>query len=157
MTGIVGKKRRSELMSNIRGRDTAPELAVRRIAHRMGLRFRLHRKELSGLPDLVFPKHRLAVFVPGCFWRHRQGCRFSHIPKSRTGYWVQKFEKNVDRDMRNEVALEVLGWRVLVIWECEVKDEITRRLKATVYSGEPETPKETANLTMCDYQGQFPR
>lgn len=136
MTDIVNSKRRSELMAGIRGQDTAPELAVRRVAHRMGLRFRLHRKDLPGRPDLVFPKHHLAVFVHGCFWHHHQGCRFSHIPKSRTEYWTQKFARNMHRDMRNEDALKALGWRVLVIWECEVKDKgaIARKLKSVVSS-----------------------
>ena len=134
MTDIVDIKRRSELMARIRGRDTTPEIAVRRIAHRMGLRFRLHRKDLPGCPDIVLPRHRLVVFVHGCFWHRHSGCRISHIPKSRTEYWIQKFEKNVERDRRNEEALKVLGWRVLVIWECEVKDEkaVEQRLESAV-------------------------
>ena len=119
MTDIVDSKRRSELMANIRGRDTAPELAVRRIAHRMGLRFRLHRNDLPGRPDLVFPKHRLAVFVHGCFWHRHEGCRHASTPKSRVAFWTEKFAANVVRDARQEAALRALGWRVLVIWQCE--------------------------------------
>ena len=120
MADIVDVQRRSELMAGIRGKDTAPELAVRRIAHGMGLRFRLHRRNLPGRPDLVFPRHRLAVFVHGCFWHQHQGCRFAHIPKSRVSFWTGKFAANVARDKRNIAALRGLGWRVLVIWECQV-------------------------------------
>ena len=123
MTDIVDAKRRSELMAGIRDRNTLPELAVRRIAHRMGLRFRLHHRNLPGRPDLVFPKHQLAVFVHGCFWHRHAGCRLASIPKSRTSFWIEKFAANVDRDARQEAALRALGWRVLVIWQCEIRDE----------------------------------
>ena len=140
MTDIVDSQRRSELMAGIRGHDTAPELAVRRIAHRMGLRFRLHRKGLPGRPDLVFPKHRLAVFVHGCFWHHHRGCPFAHVPKSRTAYWREKFEANAARDKRNEDDLSVLGWRVLVLWECEVKDEDFVRTRLGAYTGSRSSP-----------------
>lgn len=140
MTDIVDSQRRSQLMAGIRGRDTAPELAVRRIAHRMGLRFRLHRKDLPGRPDLVFPKYKLAVFVHGCFWHQHSGCRYSHIPKSRTAYWTEKFSRNVARDRRNEEKLRVLGWQVLVIWECEVKDEkvVEWRLESAIRHDRPD-------------------
>ena len=123
MTDIVDSRRRSELMANIRARDTAPELAVRHIAHRIGLRFRLHRNDLPGRPDLVFPKHRLAVFVHGCFWHRHEGCRHASTPKSRIAFWTEKFAANVERDARQEAALRALGWRVLVIWQCETRDE----------------------------------
>lgn len=123
MADIVDVQRRSELMAGIRGQNTAPELAVRRIAHAMGLRFRLHRKNLPGRPDLVFPRHRLAVFVHGCFWHQHQECRFAHIPKSRVSFWKDKFAANIARDQRNIAALHSLGWRVLVIWECEVANK----------------------------------
>lgn len=144
MTDIVDSRRRSELMAGIRVRDTAPELAVRRIAHRMGLRFRLHRKELPGRPDLVLPKHRLAVFVHGCFWHQHAGCRYAHIPKSRTEFWTEKFARNVARDQRNEDALRALGWQVLIIWECETGDEeaVARKLTAaTSQTGPGGTPE----------------
>ena len=123
MTDIVDSKRRSEMMAGIRGRDTKPELAVRRIAHKLGLRFRLHKKDLPGRPDLVFPRHRLAVFVHGCFWHRHDGCRYAYTPKSRVEFWMEKFAQNVARDRRNEDALQNLGWRVLVIWECLTRDE----------------------------------
>lgn len=122
MTDIVSGQRRSEMMAGIKGRDTAPEHAVRRVAHRMGLRFRLHRKDLPGRPDLVFPRHRLAVFVHGCFWHRHEGCRYAYTPKSRVAFWTRKFAENVARDRRNEDALRGLGWRVLTVWECEARD-----------------------------------
>ena len=88
----------------------------------MGLRFRLHRKDLPGRPDLIFPRHRLAVFVHGCFWHRHEGCRYAYTPKSRVAFWTRKFAGNVARDRRNEDALRDLGWRVLIVWECEVRD-----------------------------------
>lgn len=134
MTDIVDSRRRSAMMARIRGRDTVPELAVRRIAHRMGLRFRLHRKDLPGRPDLVFPKHRLAVFVHGCFWHRHEGCRKATTPKSRAVFWTAKFASNIARDARQEIALKELGWRVLVIWECETGNDaaVERKLAESV-------------------------
>ena len=127
MIDIVDSKRRSEMMAGIKGRDTLPELTVRRTAHRLGLRFRLYRKDLPGCPDLVFPRHRLAVFVHGCFWHRHDGCHYAYLPKSHIGFWREKFAGNVERDGRSENALRELGWRVLVIWECETRDERTIR------------------------------
>ena len=134
MTDIVDPMQRSEMMARIRNRDTTPELTVRRIAHRMGLRFRLHRTDLPGRPDLVFPKHRLAVFVHGCFWHRHEGCRHASTPKSRITFWTEKFAANVERDARQEAALRALGWRVLVIWQCETRDEaaVERKLAELV-------------------------
>ena len=134
MTDIVNRRRRSEMMAGIKGRDTAPEIAVRCIAHKLGFRFRLHRKELPGRPDLVFPKHRLAVFVHGCFWHRHGGCRYAYTPKSRVAFWTEKFAGNIARDKRNEEALHDLGWKVLVIWECETRDDETvrRRLEDSI-------------------------
>lgn len=109
-------------MSRIGPRNTVPELAVRRAAHRMGFRFRLHRKELPGRPDLVFAKHRLAVFVHGCFWHRHADCANSTMPKTRPEFWQRKFQGNVERDHRNCEQLARLGWRTLIIWECEAED-----------------------------------
>lgn len=143
MTDIVDSKRRSKLMAGIRGRDTTPELMVRRIAHRMGLRFRLHRRDLPGRPDLVFPKHRLAVFVHGCFWHRHEGCRHASTPKSRIAFWTEKFAANVERDARQEVALRTLGWQVFVIWECETKDRAAVECKlAALITREAAAPGE---------------
>ena len=124
MTDIVSSEQRSRIMSRIRGRDTTPELVVRRMAHRLGFRFRLHPKDLPGRPDIVFPRFRAAVFVHGCFWHRHNGCRYAYTPKSRVAFWTEKFKKNVAHDRRSEEALRNLGWRVLVIWECETQNEI---------------------------------
>lgn len=152
MTDIVDSKRRSENMSRIKGRDTAPELAVRRIAHGLGLRFRLHRKDLPGRPDLVFPKHRLAVFVHGCFWHRHDGCRYAYTPKSRVAFWTNKFAGNVARDQRQEEALRNLGWQVLVIWECETRDEenIKQSLTTRIHRGDSDLSPENRGLSPGD-------
>ena len=118
--GIVSSVR-SRNMAAIRGKDTAPELAVRRILHAMGLRFRLHRKDLPGRPDIVLPKHRTVVFVHGCFWHRHEDCRYTTTPKTRQEFWQTKFDANVERDRRNRTDLLQLGWRVIVIWECELR------------------------------------
>ena len=118
--GIVSSVR-SRNMAAIRGKDTAPELAVRRILHAMGLRFRLHRRDLPGRPDIVLPKHRTVVFVHGCFWHRHEDCRYTTTPKTRQEFWQTKFAANVERDRRNRTDLQQLGWRVIVVWECELK------------------------------------
>ena len=108
-------------MSRIRGKDTKPELRVRSQLHRMGYRFRLHRKELPGRPDIVLPKYDTVIFVHGCFWHRHKGCRFAYTPKTRVEFWETKFEQNVRRDRRNEAALRKRGWRIIRIWECETE------------------------------------
>ena len=108
-------------MSRVKGKNTTPEMRVRRAAHASGLRFRLHRKDLPGKPDLVFPKFRVAMFVHGCFWHRHNACSKASMPKSRTEFWRDKFDANVSRDARVEAELEALGWRVVTIWECETK------------------------------------
>lgn len=115
--------RRSAMMSRIRGRDTQPELAVRRAAHRLGYRFRLHRRDLPGTPDLVFPGRRTVIFVHGCFWHRHEGCRFAYEPKTNVDFWREKFAANVSRDRRVCGELAGMGWRVVTLWECEIKDE----------------------------------
>jgi DNA mismatch endonuclease, patch repair protein len=119
---IVDKETRSRMMGGIRGKDTKPEMAVRRLAHRMGYRFRLHRRDLAGSPDLVFPGRRKVIFVHGCYWHRHDGCRFAYSPKSNQEFWTRKFDLNVLRDRRVEQELVQLGWKVLTIWECEIAD-----------------------------------
>ncbi|MCP1374687.1 DNA mismatch endonuclease Vsr [Dyella sp. Sa] len=114
-------------MSRVRGKDTRPEMAVRRTAHSMGLRFRLHRKDLPGAPDLVFPRRHIALFVHGCFWHRHAGCRLAADPKTRPDFWVKKFQANVERDRRAIEKLEQMGWRTVVVWECETRDTETLR------------------------------
>lgn len=124
MTDKLDPVRRSANMARVRGKDTGPELRVRRAAHRLGLRFRLHRKDLPGKPDLVLPKYRLAVFVHGCFWHRHEGCRRATMPASRTEFWTAKFAATISRDRRQIAELQALGWRAVVIWECELKDDL---------------------------------
>ncbi len=114
---------RSALMSRVKAKDTKPELRVRRSAHGLGYRYRLHRRDLPGSPDLVFPGRRKALFVHGCFWHRHQGCRKTTMPKTRAKFWQRKFDDNVRRDERVIAALRDLGWDVLVVWECETSDE----------------------------------
>lgn len=112
---------RSARMASIRGKDTKPELIVRSVAHGLGYRFRLHRRDLPGTPDLVFPRPRRVVFVHGCFW-HDHCCRAHKRERVKTGYWSDKLAANVARDERKRIALEEAGWSVLTIWECETRD-----------------------------------
>ena len=113
---------RSALMSRVRGKNTKPELIVRREVHALGYRFRLHRSDLPGTPDLVFPRLQKIVFIHGCFWHRHEACSRTTTPTTRASYWQEKFEQNVQRDRRNVTMLEALGWKVLVIWECETFD-----------------------------------
>jgi DNA mismatch endonuclease (patch repair protein) len=122
MVDIVDKLTRSRMMSGIRGKHTKPELDLRRALHREGLRFRLHVTGLPGRPDMVFPKHRAAVQVHGCFWHRHSNCVFCATPGSNKKFWKSKFDETVERDARNLDALRKLGWRVAVVWECAVKD-----------------------------------
>lgn len=108
-------------MSRIRSRDTTPELVVRSMLHRMGYRFRLHRKDLPGKPDVVLPRHRKVVLIHGCFW-HGHGCKLGPVPKSNQDYWFPKIAGNRARDARNALALAELGWEALELWECEIRD-----------------------------------
>ena len=113
---------RSRTMRAVKGRDTGPEMTVRRLAHGMGYRYRLHRKDLPGKPDLAFPGRRKVIFVHGCFW-HQHACpRGARSPKSSRDYWIPKLERNKQRDTENQARLCEMGWDVLVIWECEMKD-----------------------------------
>lgn len=123
MTDRMSPERRSWLMSRIKGKDTLPEIAVRRLAHCLGFRFRLHRRDLPGTPDLVFPRLGKAILVHGCFWHHHQDprCRNAVLPKTRQEWWRAKLSANVDRDARNRKALEELGWEVLTLWECDIR------------------------------------
>ena len=136
MADILTTSQRSALMSRIRGIDTKPELFVRRALHAMGYRFRTHVRELPGRPDLVFSRRRAAIFVHGCFW-HRHGCSKTYVPKSRQIFWREKFAGNVSRDMRSQRLLEDAGWRVLVVWECEVETDDSLLDRTVAFLGQP--------------------
>lgn len=112
---------RSKHMAKIGSKDTRPELALRRALHKQGLRFRLHAKQLPGKPDLTFPRFKTIVFVHGCFWHRHLACSVASVPKSNTEYWLDKFNKNIKRDREVKQKLEALGWRVIVVWECELR------------------------------------
>lgn len=113
---------RRKLMGRVKGANTKPELVVRRVLHAMGYRFRLHRRDLPGRPDVVLPRYRIAIFVHGCFWHRHPGCRGASMPKTRADFWAAKFEANKARDRAAATALLAAGWKVLVLWECETKD-----------------------------------
>lgn len=127
----LSAERRSEIMGRVTAKNTRPEVAVRRLLHRLGYRFRLHRRDLPGKPDVVLPKWRTAVLIHGCFWHRHEGCPNTRTPKSRLDFWTAKFDENVRRDKLARDKLESLGWRVLVVWECELRDvgKLTDRLE----------------------------
>ena len=107
------------MMAGIGGRNTKPEVLVRRALHGAGFRFRLHRRDLPGSPDIVLPKHVVAIQVHGCFWHRHANCRFATVPASNRAFWTNKFRENVERDLRKKRALQKLGWKVYIVWECE--------------------------------------
>lgn len=130
--GNAGRLTLTERMARIKKTDTKPERIVRSAAHAMGYRFRLHRRDLPGVPDLVFPRLRKVIFVHGCFW-HRHTCRDGQkVPASKLDYWGPKLARNVERDGQHQIALEALGWQALILWECELRDDV--RLKQQLRS-----------------------
>jgi len=135
MTDILSPEERSRRMSQVRGKDTGPEMAVRRLVHALGYRYRLHRKDLPGRPDLVFPSRRKVIFVHGCFWhRHPDpDCKLARLPKSRLDFWKPKLEGNRKRDVENQKKLRGEGWEVLVIWECELGNKTSLENKIRRY------------------------
>lgn len=135
MADRISQEARSRLMSRIRSKDTGPERAVRSLLHSLGFRFRLHRKDLPGTPDIVLPGRAAVVFVHGCFW-HGHACKVDKMPKSRTDYWGPKIEVNRARDVRKAAKLRRLGWKVVTVYECELKqpDRLARRLQTRIGS-----------------------
>lgn len=133
MTDHTDKETRSAIMSKVRSKDTKPELEVRRALHGAGFRFRLHRSDLPGKPDLVFPRHRLALFVHGCFW-HRHGCKRTTMPATNSEFWAEKFRRTLERDRRALKELKQSGWKTAVIWECQLETGINRLLETLTAS-----------------------
>jgi DNA mismatch endonuclease (patch repair protein) len=123
MIDVFSIEKRSQIMSRIRGYDTKPELTVRSILHRRGYRFRVHQDRLPGNPDIVLAKYRSVIFVHGCFWHGHKNCPRSRRPTSNKSFWVEKLSKNIERDRIQQRQLRRLGWRVLIIWQCEVGDQ----------------------------------
>ncbi|MBR1161004.1 very short patch repair endonuclease [Bradyrhizobium elkanii] len=141
MIDVVDRITRSRMMSGIRGKNTQPELALRRALHREGFRYRLHAPDLPGSPDIVLPKHKSVVEVRGCFWHRHERCIYCTTPSSNKEFWRRKFNETVKRDERNRLALRRLGWRIAIVWECSVKNNganvVAERLKNWLQSGSP--------------------
>jgi len=114
---------RKELMALIKDKNTKPEIIVRKLLFHIGYRFRLHRKDLPGKPDITLAKYKTVIWVNGCFWHFHKNCSNGHIPKTNTEFWNTKIARNVERDKENKLKLKKLGWKVIIIWECELKDE----------------------------------
>lgn len=131
MADTVSKSVRSRIMSSVKQRHTKPEMIVRSLLHQLGFRFRLHREDLPGSPDIVLPKFRTAIFVHGCFWHQHKNCSKSRRPSSNQDYWNTKLDENISRDKRKEKELSKLGWRVVTIWQCEIRnlETLTKKLK----------------------------
>lgn len=121
MTDVFSKEKRSWIMSRVKGRDTKPELLVRSFVHRMGYRFRVHRRDLPGNPDIVLPRLGKVILVHGCFWHGHKSCPRSKRPSTHVGFWNKKLDSNLERDKRDRRELRKIGWKVLVVWECETR------------------------------------
>jgi DNA mismatch endonuclease (patch repair protein) len=138
MVDVMSADKRSALMSRIRGKDTAPELHVRKSLWRAGLRYRLHTKDLPGKPDLVLPKWKAVVFVHGCFWHRHVDCSYFRLPKTRSEFWDEKLRRNQERDETAISTLAKAGWRIAIVWECAVRndpDAVGRKLATWVKQG----------------------
>lgn len=136
MVDRLDKEKRSWNMGRVKSRDTQPEIAVRSLLHRMGFRFRLQRKDLPGTPDIVLPRYKTVVFVNGCFWHRHRGCKYATMPATNADAWTKKFERNVARDRENYHELGRMGWKVIVVWQCQIKDSVVleKRLTAEIKS-----------------------
>ncbi len=132
MADRISQEARSRNMAAIRGKDTKPEMAVRKSLHRKGFRYRLHVKDLPGKPDIVLPKYRTVVFIHGCFWHRHKGCKNAVMPKTNTVFWQKKLNGNVERDQKNQKMLQRMGWRIIVVWECAVKGNNARETELIV-------------------------
>ena len=122
---------RSRNMAAIKSKNTKPEIKVRQLLHSMGYRFRLHMKDLPGNPDIVLKKYKTVIYVNGCFWHRHPNCKYASTPKTRTSFWSQKFQSNVERDNKNYIKIKNLGWKYIVVWECELKNrsDLVEKLK----------------------------
>ena len=130
MADNVNKEVRSYNMSRIKGKDTKPEMLVRRYLHNHGFRYRLHVKKLPGTPDIVLPKYKTVIFVHGCFWHGHEGCKKSSLPKTRAEWWREKIKKNIINDANSVEALQQQGWRVIILWQCQMKEQWAEDLVA---------------------------
>ena len=147
MTDVMTPEQRSRCMAAVKGRDTKPELTVRKYLFSRGLRFRVQVRKLPGNPDIVLPKYKTVIFVDGCFWHGHEGCKYYRLPKSNVEFWENKISNNIARDTRSEEALKDLGWRVIRVWECDIKkvagrEEYLRHLYDTITRPQPFLPYE---------------
>ena len=133
MADTVSKQKRSEIMSHVTGKETKPEIMVRKYLFARGLRYRKNVKQLPGTPDIVFLKYKTAVFVNGCFWHGHKGCKYSHLPSTNLEYWKKKIAENLERDERKTRELEKLGYRVLIVWQCQLKPNIKIETLESLY------------------------
>jgi len=138
MTDVFAPEKRSQVMARVRGKDTKPELMVRRFLHSQGLRYRVNDKKLPGSPDLVFASKRSVVFVNGCFWHRHADCRKAKLPQTRTEFWRRKLAANVERDIRVSAELKEMGWYPRVVWECEINPARLEALAMQIQKGYPE-------------------
>ena len=122
-------EQRSRNMSAIKSKNTKPEIAVRKLLHSMGYRFRLHSKDLPGSPDIVLPKYKTVIFVHGCFWHRHENCKYATTPKTRKEFWEKKFRENINRDNLNQANLSLKGWKIIIIWECQLKGDIKKLIR----------------------------
>jgi len=152
---IWDKKKRSEVMSKIRSKNTKPEIALRKALFAKGLRYRINYKKLPGKPDIVFPKYKIAIFVHGCFWHgHDIGCIDSHIPKTNTNYWTEKITRNKERDKNNVIQILSMGWKVMTIWDCEIQqkgniESLTQKIICLLHES---IPKQFENISLKFYE-----
>jgi len=147
LTDIVSSRKRSEMMAGIRGRDTKPEMRVRKALFADGYRYRLHRRDLAGTPDIVLPGRKVAIFVNGCFWHGHSNCSLAKVPTTRADFWQAKLEHNRQRDKAAAATLKTLGWRVLVIWECFIRSRKEQRELALALSSWLEDPMRQDELS----------
>lgn len=137
MADVHNKETRSFNMSRIRSQDTKPEMLIRKFLFANGFRYRIHVKSLPGKPDIVLPKYKTIIFINGCFWHGHSGCKYFVVPKTRTEFWLSKIQKNISNDLLNHNNLEVLGYKVIIIWECDVKnksifDSLVQKIKSPI-------------------------
>lgn len=154
---VLTPEQRKRNMSAIKGKNTKPEILVRKLLHRLGYRFKIQRKDLPGKPDIVLPKYKTAIFINGCFWHRHAGCKYASTPSTNSEFWEKKFAANVKRDARNYATLKEQGWNVLIIWECEAKEILRTKVIpglpsriSTPYPTDENLPESSTHIAADD-------